>query len=297
MMKPVERVRGDNASALFGTVRLDLKKSVWMCLMIMGSLAAPFYVSWSALFVFLISTYCTLLIGHSVGMHRMMIHRSFKTPKPLARFLIFMGVLVGMGGPSNIIRVHDTRDWAQRLPDCHPFFSHTHNYIKDVMWQLFCRFEFKAPPQLDIEPEVSRDPYIQLFDRTWWMIQILLAGVFFMIGGIGWVLWGCCLRVFVSILGHWSVTYVCHNPGPSKWHVKDAGVQASNLRFGGFITHGECWHNNHHAFPESAQIGLEPHQLDTAWMVIQFLQNRGLAYDVGRPRHINDQEDLIRLEP
>ncbi|MEP6343805.1 MAG: hypothetical protein ABJ275_10875 [Maricaulaceae bacterium] len=72
-------------------------------------------------------------------------------------------------------------------------------------------------------------------------------------------------------------------------------MQASNLRFGGFLTHGECWHNNHHAFPESAQIGLEPHQLDTAWIVIQSLQKLGLAYDVGRPRPKDEQDDLMRI--
>ncbi|MEP6343806.1 MAG: acyl-CoA desaturase [Maricaulaceae bacterium] len=216
MMKAVERVSAANASAQIGTVKLDLKKTFWIGMMIIGSLLAPFYFSWPAFFLFLISTYITLLLGHSVGMHRMMIHRSFKAPKPLARLLIFMGVLVGMGGPSQIIRVHDTGDWAQRLPACHAYFSHTHDYIKDVMWQLFCTFKFETPPHLEIEPELRDDPYIRLFDDTWWIVQLLLAGALFMIGDLGWVLWGCCLRVFISIWGHWSVTYVCHNPGPAR---------------------------------------------------------------------------------
>jgi len=30
------------------------------------------------------------------------LYRSFDAPKPLKRLLIFIGVLVGMGGPSNI---------------------------------------------------------------------------------------------------------------------------------------------------------------------------------------------------
>jgi len=115
-----------------------------------------------------------------------------------------------------------------------------------------------------------------------------------MMGGISWVIWGICIRVFISTIGHWSITYVCHNPGPGRWHVKDAGVQASNIPFAGFITHGECWHNNHHAFPESARIGLEPGQTDPAWQIIKFLQTLKLATNIGLPRSENQREDLIQ---
>ena len=297
MMKPVERVNGIGASALDGQVILDWRKTVWMSIMISGSLLAPFYFSISALCLFLSLSYLTLLLGHSVGMHRMMIHRSFQAAPPLRRVLIFMGVLVGMGGPSNIVRVHDIRDWAQRLPDCHDFFSHRRNYFKDVCWQLFCRFEFEREPVLIVEAQLANDTYIRIFDKYWPHIQIGFALILFSIGGISWVLWGCSLRVFVCVLGHWSVTYVCHNPGPGKWHVLGAGVQASNLQLteylGGFLTHGECWHNNHHAFPESAQIGLEDGQFDPAWEVIKTLKKWGWVYNVGRPREKSAREDLV----
>ena len=42
----------------------------------------------------------------------MMIHRTFRTSRALQRALVFAGVLVAMGGPSRIIRIHDERDWA-----------------------------------------------------------------------------------------------------------------------------------------------------------------------------------------
>jgi len=163
-------------------------------------------------------------------------------------------------------------------------FSHKRTYFRDLTWQLFYKFEFDNPPILVIEDELIDDNYIEFFDKYWCLIQLLLGAVLY-----------CCLRVFVSIAGHWSVTYFCHNPGPAKWRVKGAGVQASNLRFGGFITHGECWHNNHHAFPESAQIGLEPNQIDPAWWVISALEKQGLVSNVGRPRSHTQQEDLEKI--
>jgi stearoyl-CoA desaturase (delta-9 desaturase) len=51
--------------------------------------------------------------------------------------------------------------------------------------------------------------------------------------------------------------------------VKGASVQASNIPWIGFITHGECWHNNHHAFPEFARIGLEKGQTDSILGIYQ----------------------------
>ena len=296
MMEPVIRVDGDNACAERGRVHLDVRKALWRGPLLIGALAAPFFFTWSAFVLFLGLSYFTLLFGHSIGMHRMMIHRAFKCPNWLERSLIYLGVLVGMGGPFKIIETHDIRDWSQRQPDCHDFFSHKRGYLRDVVWQLFYRFEFENPPTIQVEDDIAHDPWLVFFEKTWWLHQIALGGVLLAIGGISWVLWGICVRVFMSIWGHWSVTYVCHNPGPGRWQVDGAGVQASNLRFAGFLTHGECWHNNHHAFPESAQIGLDAGQTDPAWAIISVLEKIGLAQNVGRPRAAALRDDLVETQ-
>src|SRR5580698_63988 len=125
MMKPVLRIDGIPANACDGRVVLDLPKAAWNGVMLVAALVlGPLFFSWSALALFLSLTYVSLLIGHSVGMHRMMIHRTFTCSKPLERALIYVGVLVGLSGPFGIIRIHDTRDWAQRQAKCHEFSSH-----------------------------------------------------------------------------------------------------------------------------------------------------------------------------
>ena len=40
--------------------------------------------------------------------------------------------------------------------------------------------------------------------------------------------------------------------------IRGAAVQGRNVRFVSLLTMGECWHNNHHAFPGSARLGLAP---------------------------------------
>src|SRR6185436_11486464 len=293
-MRPgVFRVNGEGASPVSGRVVFAPAKASWNLSMLAGTLIlAPLTFSFSALAVFLVLTYATLLLGHSVGMHRRFIHRSFDCPKWLERPLVWLGTVVGMAGPFGILRIHDLRDWAQREPDCHDFFSHRRSLWVDAWWQLTGRFEFERPPRFAIEPEFAQDPFYRWLERTWMLQQLPLAALLYLGGGWAWVVWGVVVRVCVSVIGHWTVTYLTHNPGPGRWHVHGAGVQATNLPGYGFVTMGECWHNNHHAFPESARIGLHAGELDPAWLVISWLSRVGLATRVGLPRPVMARADL-----
>jgi fatty-acid desaturase len=293
MMEPVLRIDGTDASAVRGRPVLDVPKAAWNGRMLLIALVlGPLSFTWSALGLIIVVTYLSLLVGHSVGMHRMMIHRTFACSKPLEWLLIYIGVLVGVAGPFGIIKIHDTRDWAQRQTRCHDFFAHTQSLPQDLLWQLAYRFEFDAPPKLTIEAHLRADPWYRFLERTWRLHQLFPAVIFYLVGGWSWVIWGVCVRVIVSAAGHWTITYFCHNPGPRRWLVNDACVQASNLPGLGVLTYGECWHNNHHAFPESARIGLEPGQSDPGWMLISMMQRWGLARDVGVPRSLDRREDL-----
>ncbi len=294
MMEDVIRVNGNGCRADEGHISLDLPKTLWNGSMLFISVvfAIPTFTIDAFLF-FLIFTYFTLLIGHSVGMHRMMIHRTFQAPKWLERSLIYIGVLVGVAGPMGILKIHDIRDWAQRQAHCHDFFSHRRSIFKDLSWQLFCKFEFDKSPQFYIESNIADDIFYRFLERTWRFHQIALAILLYAIGGWSWVVWGICVRVIVSAAGHWTITYFCHQNGEGRWDVGGASVQASNLRGLGWLTYGECWHNNHHAFPESARIGLEKGQPDPAWWVIKNMEKLGLIRNVGLPRAIESREDLI----
>ncbi|NNE82432.1 MAG: acyl-CoA desaturase, partial [Alphaproteobacteria bacterium] len=237
MMKPVKRIDGANASAEYGRVVPYFSKAIWFGGMLGTAVVlGPATFTWDAFVVFLVLTYATLLVGHSVGMHRMMIHRAFECSKWLERSLIYVGVLVGVAGPFGIIQIHDVRDWAQRQAKCHDFFAHKRGFFRDVTWQLGYRFEFDRPPKLNIEPNLSHDPWYIFMERTWRFHQLVIAIPLYAVGGVSWVVWGVCARVAISAIGHWSITYFCHNPGPGKWRVEGAYVQASNLPAMGVAT-------------------------------------------------------------
>lgn len=298
MMKPVHRVDATTADPCRGRVVWAPAKSLWNNSMLFSWLAlAPTYTTPGAVAVFAGATYFTLLLGHSIGLHRGLIHRSYDCAKWLERSLVYIGVLVGMAGPFGVLRIHDYRDWAQRQPTCHDFFAHRRAPLLDLFWQLNARFEFERPPGFQVESELAADRFYRILERTWMFHQVPVAVLLYVIGGLPWVVWGVCARVAVSVIGHWSITYWCHNPGQGAWRVRGAGVQASNLNGLGWLTYGECWHNNHHAFPESARIGLEPGQADPGWWVLRAFRRIGWVHRLGEPRDVREREDLEPAAP
>jgi fatty-acid desaturase len=272
------------ADAVTGQVRWDPVHSLWNSGMMLGAaIGGPLLFTSSALAVFLILTAGGLLLGHSVGFHRRLIHGSFDCPLWLEHVLVWVGTTVGMSGPFWMVRTHDLRDWAQRQPACHPYLRHGASMPLDAIWQMHCRLDLVSPPRCEIPPRIARDRFYRFLERTWMLQQLPIAVVLFLIGGWSWVVWGVCARVFVSVAGHWFVGHLAHTRGPQTWLVEGSGVQAFDVPWAGIPTMGEAWHNNHHAYPGSARIGLYPGQSDWGFRFIQALERLGLAWNIRTP--------------
>lgn len=281
-----------------GTVVWSPAKSIWTAAMtLIAVIFAPLTFSWDALALFMVTCVITLCAGHSVGMHRLLIHRSFKTPLWVEHVLVYLGTLVGMAGPSGMIRAHDIRDWAQRQTDCHDLYAHRRSFLVDAFWQMHCVVRLDAPPKFTIEPGIAEDRFYRFLDRTWMAQQLPWAVLFFAIGGWGWLIWGVPLRIAVSLTGHWLIGHMAHRRGHQGWSVDDVAVQGYNIKYCGLITFGECWHGNHHAFPESARLGVEGGQSDPGWWFVKILELFGLAHNLQQPADIEPRPGLRRLAP
>ncbi len=282
---PTERViPGPSCSATQGKVIWSPVKSLWLFGHILGGLAAlVFYPSVGGAVVFLGLSAATLMVGHSVGMHRLLIHRSFQTPLWLERILVWLGTLVGMAGPFGMIRAHDMRDWHQRQVVCPPHPSHGAGWLCDAWWQLHCEFRLTHPPRFVLEPKIANDPFYRWLERYWMAQQIPIVLILYACGGLGWVLWGVSLRIAVSLIGHWAVGHAAHKAGHQDWVIQGLPVQGYNLRGLGAITFGECFHGNHHAFPHSAALGIKAGQFDPGYILICVLAYLGLAWNVQGP--------------
>jgi len=201
-------------SALDGQIRVNVTKTIWLVAHgVAGITGIILFAQLDALLIFLALTGLTICAGHSVGMHRLLIHRSFHVPRGVEYLLVWLGVLVGMAGPFGMIRAHDMRDWHQRQLECPPHPSHGAGFWRDAWWQLCCDFSLRAPPAFIIEDSVQNDRFYRVLEKTWMAQQIPLALVLYATGGWAWVLWGICLRIFVSLSGHWLVGHFAHRRG------------------------------------------------------------------------------------
>lgn len=285
-----------DTSATLGDIRWQPVKSLWFWgHAMLGLVAVLVYPSLLGLCAFVVLTAVTICAGHSVGMHRLLIHNSFQTPRWLLRLLVWLGTLVGMAGPFGMIRAHDMRDWHQRQTVCPPHPSHDAGFWRDAWWQLCCEFRLAHPPRLEVEAALANDPFLIWTERTWMAQQLVLAVPLYLLGGIGLVLWGISLRIAVSLLGHWCVGHFAHRGGHQGWRVDGLPVQGYNLPGFGLLTFGENWHGNHHAFPHSALLGVERGQADLGYGFVRLLQAMGLAWDVKTPASEPAREGLARV--
>ena len=275
------------ADAVTGKVVWSPLKSLFLIAMYAGTAVAIVrYPDPAAFLLFIAKTVAVLLLGHSVGMHRRLIHKSFACPLWLEHAFVYLGALVGLGGPFAMIRTHDFRDWAQRQPQCHDYFAHRQAWPIDAVWQMHCDLRLANPPRLTIEPEVANDRFYRRVDRHWMAVHLPWVIGFYLMGGWAWVLWGVCAQVAVTVTGHWLVGHMAHTGRAQDWHVRDAGVQGKNVALAGLITMGESWHNNHHAFPGSACIGLYEGQPDPGYRLLRALEAAGLVSDIRLPEDL-----------
>jgi stearoyl-CoA desaturase (delta-9 desaturase) len=205
---------------------------------------------------------------------------------------VHLGVLVGLAGPLGMMHTHDLRDWAQRQGRCHDYFAHRQSMFKDAWWQMHCDVILQHPPEFVPEVSVANNRIYQWMQQTWMLQQLPWALLLFYFGGIAWVVWGIFVRLAVSITGHWLIGYFAHNNGGRSWHVNGAGVQGYNIRFASLLTMGESWHNNHHAFPGSALLGIYDHQPDPGWWVLMVLQKMGLVWGIVGPNDLAERPEL-----
>jgi stearoyl-CoA desaturase (delta-9 desaturase) len=92
--------------------------------------------------------------------------------------------------------------------------------------------------------------------------------------------WGGLARIFLVHHVTWSVNSICHLWGSRPFCGDD---ESRNNPIVGVLAMGEGWHNNHHAFPNSARHGLWWWQLDFSYLIIRLLELLGLAWDVKVP--------------
>jgi len=249
-------------------------------------------LNWSDVGVFAIM-YVLTGLGVTVGFHRLLTHRSFKTGSVVRGGLAILGSAAIEGPVISWVADHRKHHaFSDRPGDPHsPHVDHgigvrgvLHGLLHAHVGWLFRHDQRGARDRY--APDLVRDPVIAFVHRwffVWALGGLALAfGLGWLIGGslysaLTALLWGGGVRLFVLHHVTYSINSICHVFGRRRFDTAD---ESRNVRWLSLLSFGESWHNNHHAFPTSARHGLGRWELDPAALVIRALAACGLAWDV-----------------
>lgn len=235
--------------------------------------------------------------GITIGYHRLLTHRSFRTYPAVRAVLMVLGALAVQKSPIEWCAVHRkhhaTSDEPEdpHSPHAHPAgsrhplrgFLHAH-----VGW-IFTGHLLATDAERYV-PDLLQDPLAVFIRRTWAWLWLPLA--FLIPTAVSWsltgtaagalmgFLWGGCMRLFLVHHVTFATNSICHLVGSRPFRTGD---ESRNNFLCGVVSGGEGFHNNHHAFPASARHGLEWWQIDASWYVIWALWKLRLAWDVTLP--------------
>jgi stearoyl-CoA desaturase (delta-9 desaturase) len=249
---------------------------------------------WHDLIIFAI-VYVLTGLGVTVGFHRHLTHRSFATGRVVRGILAALGSAAIEGPVISWVADHRKHHaYSDEQGDPHsPHVGHGGGLRgtlrgllhAHVAW-LFVHTERGSKQRF--APDLLGDPVIRFVDRTFFLWAILGLAIPFGLGvalggtvgaGLTALLWGGGVRVFLLHHVTYSVNSLCHVFGRQPFSTKD---ESRNLSWLALPTLGEAWHNNHHAFPTSAEHGLRRRQVDPSALVIGALERLGLIWNVVR---------------
>jgi stearoyl-CoA desaturase (delta-9 desaturase) len=234
-------------------------------------------------------------LGVTVGFHRLLTHRSFKTSPWLRGVLAVLGTMSVEGPVISWVADHRKHHaYTDRLGDPHsPHVDHGGGWRgalrgllhAHVGW-LFDHTQRGARERF--APDLLADPVVSFVDKTFAIWSLLGLAIPF---GAGWVLggtldggleallWGGAVRILLLHHVTYSINSLCHFFGSRRFQTDD---HSRNLLWLAPLSFGEAWHNNHHAFPTSAFHGMTRGELDISGLVISGLERAGLVWDVQR---------------
>lgn len=239
-----------------------------------GALFAPFTFSWSALALAVVLHWITGGLGITLGFHRLITHRSFKTPKWLEYVFATLGSLTAEGSPAEWVAIH-------RIHHKHSdTVEDPHDSNKGFWWSHMGWLSLE-PPELEalktFTPDLNGDPYYEFMRKNFMLPQVILALLLYAWGGWSFVVWGVFVRLIMVYHSTWLVNSATHKFGYRNF---ESGDRSTNCWWVAVLAYGEGWHNNHHAFPHSARHGLLWWEIDATWMTIWLLEKLGLATNV-----------------
>jgi len=232
--------------------------------------------------IFLLS-YIWLILGVTIGYHRLLAHRSFKCPKIVEYFWVLTGYLAFQSSPIFWVTTHRAHHrYTDEALDPHSPLQSGWQYAY-YKWIKQRSYPDHIDPARQCKDMIN-DPIYRFLeqDGDWHRGHLCSAIIGFgsrIIAGFifGWpfAIANLAAALFVQQIPL-LLNVICHMPrlGYKLYPTPDDSV---NVWWVAVLTLGEGWHNNHHAFPGSARHGLTRREIDPTWLVLRLMQKLRLV--------------------
>lgn len=252
----------------------------------------------------------TILFGVEFGYHRLLTHKTLKTRRWLRNLAVMSGCMAAEGQPIWWTAIHRRHhQFGDEQGDPHSPNVHGEDFAGRVKGAFHSHIGWMFDPRLtdararEFVVDLLRDKDILLIDRLYWVwvvtgmaIPALIGGIATqsMQGALGGFLMGGIVRLFFGQHAlWWGIVTACHRWGYRSF---ESGDRSVNNWFVAIIFFGDGWHNNHHAFPYSAKVGLRWWEIDMTWWLIRLLAAAGLAWDVQTPGPVQLEAKRLAFE-
>lgn len=233
-------------------------------------------------------------LGITVGYHRYLTHRGFKTSRPVRIGLAIAGCLALQATPIQWVADHRRHHrFSDKPGDPHSPWRYgdsakalTKGFLYSHVGWLY---DWETTNEKRYAPDLVADPdmvFISRFYVAWVALSLLIAPL---VGGLwGWswnaaltaFIWGSLVRIFVLHHVTFSINSMCHIKGRRPFKTKD---RSQNVWWLSILSFGESWHNFHHAEPSSARHGVRTFEVDLSAGLIKAMEKARLVKDVRWP--------------
>lgn len=262
-------------------------------------------IGWVELAVF-VGMFWLTMFGMGAGMHRLLVHRSFRCGPVMKAFFCAIATMAVQGSVLKWVANHRRHHLhADKPGDVHsPYFDGVGNrhasFVKGMLhaqggWVL----DHVATDAEYYAKDILADPIAMFFVKTRWfwyaMSAIFIPGAIgYAVRGIhtmiGCVLFSGILRAYLMVLTTSLVNSVCHSDGRYGYRSFELNDGTTNELVTTILTFGEGLHNNHHRFPRDAYLSHAWYEIDINGLIIRGLGKLGLVHDIfdARKRHLGD---------
>jgi fatty-acid desaturase len=242
--------------------------------------------SWSGVLALCAGHLFFSVFGISLGYHRYLSHRSFKTVPAFESFLGLTATLCLQGGPiywAAVHRAHHIR--SEKIGDAHSalrgfWWSH-------IGWMFFKRpngFSYSANQHL--VTELRKRPFLVFLDKNQLVVNLAFLGIIFLVctalSRTDLFFWFGPIRIVSVWHSTWLINSYYH--GASLTGGSVSGMK--NNLVADVLLGGEGWHKAHHERPGVLHFSAPAH-LDIGFYVLLALSFTGL---VTLPRKIEAKE-------